>query len=85
MGATKNNTGEHLKIGGGMGKFRYEGHTKFLGGLKNGGGKAFRGPVTEGCSPGWSIYKFFIDTFLGRPVEKFKMHAILINMQTAIK
>ena len=24
-------------------------HTKFLGGLKNRGGKAFRGPVTEGC------------------------------------
>ena len=27
------------------------GHTKFLGGVeKNRGGKAFRGPVTEGCS-----------------------------------
>ena len=25
------------------------GHTKFLGGLKNRGGKALRGPVTEGC------------------------------------
>ena len=25
------------------------GHTKFLGGLKNRGGKAFRGPVTKGC------------------------------------
>ena len=25
------------------------GHKNFLGGLKNRGGKAFKGPVTEGC------------------------------------
>ena len=29
------------------------GHTKFLGGFKNRGGKAFRGPVTEGCGGLW--------------------------------
>ena len=38
----------HLKIRGDWEKFKYEGHTKFLGGFeKNRGGKAFRGPVTE--------------------------------------
>ena len=32
MGATKNNTGGHLKIRGDWEQFKYEGHTKFLGG-----------------------------------------------------
>ena len=49
MGATKNNTGGHLKIKGTGKNSNMRGHTKFLGGLKNRGGKAFRGPVTEGC------------------------------------
>ena len=41
--------GGHLKIGGTGKNSNMRGHTKFLGGLKNRGGKAFRGPVTEGC------------------------------------
>ena len=42
--------GGHLKIRVDCGKFKYEGHTKFLGGFeKNREGKAFRGPATEGC------------------------------------
>ena len=45
--------GGHLKIRGDWGKFKYEGHTKFLGSFKNRGGKAFRGPVTEGCGGLW--------------------------------
>ena len=50
VGAPKNNTGGLLKIRGDWVKFKYEGHTKFLGEFeKNRGGKAFRGPVTEGC------------------------------------
>ena len=50
MWATKNNTGGHLKIRGTGKNSNMRGHTKFLGGLKNRGGKAFRGPVTEGCT-----------------------------------
>ena len=50
MGATKNNTGGHLKIRGDCGNSNMRGMQNFLGGLKNRGGKAFRGPVTEGCS-----------------------------------
>ena len=50
MGATKNNTGGHLKIRGTRTNSNMRGHTKFLRGLKNRGGKAFRGPVTEGCN-----------------------------------
>ena len=50
MGATKNNTGGHLKIRGTGKNSNKRGHTKFLGGLKNRGGKAFRGPVIEGCN-----------------------------------
>ena len=46
MGATKNNT-EGTGKNSDMRK-----HTKFLGGLKNRGGKTFRGPVTEGCNLG---------------------------------
>ena len=49
MGATKNNTGGTFENSGGWEKFKYEGHTKFLEGLKNRWGKDFRGPVTEGC------------------------------------
>ena len=50
MGATKNNTGGTFEKLGGVGKFKYEGAYKISwGGLKNRGGKAFRGPVTEGC------------------------------------
>ena len=49
MGATKNNTGGYLKIRGDWENSNTRGHTKFLGGWKNRGGKAFRGPVTEGC------------------------------------
>ena len=41
--------GGHLRIRVDWEKFKCERHTKFLGGLKNRGGKAFRGPVTEGC------------------------------------
>ena len=49
MGATKNNTGGHLKIRETGKNSNMRGHAKFFGGLKNRGGKAFRGPVTEGC------------------------------------
>ena len=42
--------GEHSKIRGTGKNSNMRGHTKFLGGLKNRGGKAFRGAVTEGCS-----------------------------------
>ena len=42
--------GGHLNIREDWEKFRYEGAYKFLGSLKNRGGKAFRGPVAEGCS-----------------------------------
>ena len=50
MGATKNNTGGHFKIRGPGRNPNMRGHTKFRGGFeKNRGGKAFRGPVTEGC------------------------------------
>ena len=49
MGATTNNTGGHLKIRGDWEKFKYEGACKISWGFKNRGGKAFRGPVTEGC------------------------------------
>ena len=49
MGATKNNTGGHLKIRGTGKNSNMRGHTKFLGDFKKRGGKAFRGPVTEGC------------------------------------
>ena len=40
-----------LKIRGDWEKFKYKGAYKIksFGGLKNRGGKAFRGPVTEGC------------------------------------
>ena len=64
VGATKNNTGGRLKIRGDWEKFKYTGHTKFLGGLKNRGGKAFRGPVTEGCdfqpNQGWIGTRNFV-------------------------
>ena len=49
MWTTKNNTGGHLKIRGTRKNSNMMGHTKFLGGFKNRGGKAFREPVTEGC------------------------------------
>ena len=49
MGQLRIMQGGHLKIREDWEKFKYEGHTKFLGGLKNRGGKAFRGPVTEAC------------------------------------
>ena len=39
----------HLKIRGTGKNSNMRGHTKFLGGLRIEGGKAFRGPVTEGC------------------------------------
>ena len=42
-GATKNNTRETGK------NSNIKGHTNFLGVWKNRRGKAFRGPVTEGC------------------------------------
>ena len=41
--------GDIWKLGGTGKNSNMRGHTKFLGGLKNRGGKAFRGPVTEGC------------------------------------
>ena len=41
--------GGYLKIRGTGKNSNMRGHTKFLGGLKNRGGKAFRGAVTEGC------------------------------------
>ena len=42
--------GGHLKIRGDWEKFKYEGAYKISWGFdKNRGGKAFRGPVTEGC------------------------------------
>ena len=49
MGATKNNTGGHLKIRGTGKNSNMRGHTKFRGGFKNIGCKASRGTVTEGC------------------------------------
>ena len=50
MGATKNNTGRHLKLRGAWKNSNMRAHTKFRGGFdKNREGKAFRGPVTEGC------------------------------------
>ena len=50
MGAAKNNTGGRLKIRGTGKNSNMRGHTKFLAAFeKNRGGKAFRGPVTEGC------------------------------------
>ena len=55
MGATKNNTGGYLKIRGTRKNSNVRGIQNFLGGLKNRGGKAFRGPVTEGC--------IFVDVF----------------------
>ena len=51
MGTTKNNTGGHVKIRGDWEKIKYEGAYKISGGFeKNRRGKAFRGPVTEGCN-----------------------------------
>ena len=42
--------GGHLKIRADWEKFKYEGSYKISWGFeKNRGGKAFRGPVTEGC------------------------------------
>ena len=38
-----------MKIRGTGKNSNVRGHTKFLGGLKNRGRKALRGPVTEGC------------------------------------
>ena len=38
-----------MKIRGTGKNSNVRGHTKFLGGLKKWRGKAFRGPVTEGC------------------------------------
>ena len=47
---TKNNTGggDILKLGDSE-KFKYEEAYKISWGLRNTGGKAFRGAVTEGC------------------------------------
>ena len=39
----------HMKIRETGKNSNVRGHTKFLGGLKNRGRKALRGPVTEGC------------------------------------
>ena len=49
MGATKNNTGGHLKIRGTGKNSNMRGHTKFLGRFeKVEGGKAFRGACYRG-------------------------------------
>ena len=53
-GATKNNTGGHLKIRVDWENSNMRGHAKFLGGFEKIEGKAFRGPVKEGCNVGWS-------------------------------
>ena len=59
MGATKNNTGGHLKIRGTWKKTNLRGHTKFRGGFeKIKECKAFRGPVTERCFTRYRFYYF---------------------------
>ena len=51
VATTKNNTGGHLEIREDWKNSNMRGHTKLLGGFdKSIGGKAFRGPVAEGCS-----------------------------------
>ena len=54
MGATKNNTGEHLKIRG-LGKIQKWGHTKFLGGLKIEGARLSGGLLQRGVGEGCAV------------------------------
>ena len=55
MGATKNNTGGHLKMRGYWENSNMRGHTKFLGGLKIEGARLSGGLLQRGVGEGCAV------------------------------